>query len=301
MPSQESVTVRQFLLNRKRANAGKKLTVEEMRRDLEAMNAGVSLDPEIKVEKITVEGIPAEWVDAPEAAPERAILYLHGGAYIMGSCNTHRGLAARFSRAASARVLLLEYRLAPENPFPAALEDAVAAYRWLLSAGFAPQCLAVAGDSAGGGLAVATLLKLRDDGVPLPAAAVLMSPWTDLEGTGESVKTKAETDPWLQAEGLRPLASLYLCGQDPRQPLASPIHADLRGLPPMLVHAGEDEILLDDSVRLVERARAAGVEVTFKIWEGMWHVFQGFADVLPEGRQAIAESGEFLKGRLGGF
>ncbi|MGQ9824003.1 MAG: alpha/beta hydrolase [Desulfotomaculales bacterium] len=300
MPSQESAGVRQFLLKRKMAEAGKTFTVEEMRQNLEAMFANRPLEPEIKVEKITAEGIPAEWVDAPNAAPEGAVLYLHGGAYIMGSCNTHRGLAAKFSRAASARVLLIEYRLAPENPFPAALEDAVTAYRWLLSAGFAPQCLAVAGDSAGGGLAVAALLKLRDDGVPLPAAAVLMSPWTDLEGTGESVKTKAEIDPWLQAEGLRPLANLYLRDLDPRHPLASPIYADLRGLPPLLVHVGEDEILLDDSVRLVERARAAGVEVTFKIWEGMWHVFQGFADVLPEGRQAIAEIGEFLKGRLCG-
>lgn len=142
------------------------------------------------------------------------------------------------------------------------------------------------------------LVKLRDDGDPLPAAAVLMSPWTDLEGTGESVKTRAKFDPWLRPEGLRPMATLYIRDLDPRHPLVSPIYADLHGLPPMLVHVGEDEILLDDSVRLVEKARAAGVEVTFKIWAGMWHVFQSFAESVPEGRQAIEEIGEYVVGKL---
>lgn len=299
MASPESLAVRQFLLNHKKNQAGKRFSAEESRRELEAMFGNRPIDPDIRVEKIAVERIPAEWVSAPGAAQDRAILYLHGGGYCMGSCNTHRGMAAKLSRGAFARVLLIEYRLAPEHPFPAALEDAVSAYRWLISTGFAPGRIAVAGDSAGGGLAVATLVRLRDEGDPLPAAAVLMSPWVDLEGTGESVKTRAEIDPWLRAEELRPLATLYIRDLDPRHPLVSPVYADLRGLPPMLVHVGEDEILLDDSVRLAERARAAGIEVTFKIWEGMWHVFQAFAEKVPEARRAVEEIGEFLRGKLG--
>ncbi|MEW6423275.1 MAG: alpha/beta hydrolase [Bacillota bacterium] len=298
MASPESLAIRQFLVNYKKSKSGKQFSAEESRRELEAMFGNRPLDPDVRVEKIAVEGIPAEWVSAPGAAQDRAILYLHGGGYCMGSCNTHRGMAAKLSRAASARALLIEYRLAPENPFPAALEDAVSAYRWLISSGFAPGSVAVAGDSAGGGLAVATLVKLRDEGDPLPAAAVLMSPWTDLEGTGESMKTRAEFDPWLRPEESRPMAALYTRDLDPRHPLVSPIYADLQGLPPMLVHVGEDEILLDDSVRLVERARAAGVEVTFKIWEGMWHVFQAFAEKVPEGRRAIEEIGEYVAGKL---
>jgi len=297
--SPESLAVRKLLKEQQAAQAGKKLTIEEMRQNLEAMFGKLSLDPDVRIEKITIEGIPGEWVTAPNAVGNRVFLYLHGGGYCLGSCNTHRNMGVKLSRATATRVLVIEYRLAPEHPFPAAVEDAVSAYRWLISSGFAPERIVVGGDSAGGGLTMAMLITLRDAGDPLPAAVVLMSPWTDMEGTGESMKTRAEFDPWLKPEELPAMAALYIRDLDPRHPLVSPIYADLQGLPPMLVHVGHDEILLDDSVRLVERARAAGVDVTFKIWENMWHVFQGFAEKVPEGRQAIKEIGDYVAGKLG--
>jgi acetyl esterase/lipase len=223
------------------------------------------------------------------------MLYLHGGGYVIGSLTTHRGLAGRLSQAAKARVLLIDYRLAPEHPFPAAVEDATAAYRWLLAHGCTPARLAIAGDSAGGGLTVATLVALRDAGQPLPAAGVCLSPWTDLEGLGESVTSKASADPIVQKEMLLRLASCYLGDADPRTPLAAPLYADLRGLPPLLVQVGTAEILLDDALRLAERAKAAGVAVTLEAWDDMIHVWQLFAPLLPEGQQAIARIGEFVQ------
>lgn len=274
-------------------------SIEEMRQSMEATFGKVPLDQDVRVEKVTAGGVPGEWVAAPNSVNDGVFLYLHGGAYYMGSCNTHRDLAARLSRVTSTRVLVIEYRLAPEHPFPAALEDAVSAYRWLVSSGISPERIVVGGDSAGGGLAVAMLIALRDAGDPLPATAVLLSPWTDMECTGESLKTRAEFDPWMKPEVLRPTAALYIRDLDPRHPLVSPIYANLQGLPPMLVHVGQDEILLDDSTRLVERARAAGVDVTFKIWEGMWHVFHGWAAYVPEARQAIEEIGEYVVKKLG--
>jgi acetyl esterase/lipase len=192
-------------------------------------------------------------------------------------------------------VLLIDYRLAPEHPHPAAVEDSTRAYRWLLETGSNPKRMAIAGDSAGGGLTVATLVALRDAGVPLPAAAVCLSPWVDLEGIGESMTTKAAVDPMVQREPLLRMASMYLAGQDPRTPLAAPLYADLRGLPPLLIQVGTAETLLDDSVRLAERARAAGVQVTLEPWEDMIHVWQAFAAMLPEGQQAIERIGEFLR------
>jgi monoterpene epsilon-lactone hydrolase len=195
---------------------------------------------------MTVQGIPAEWVIAPNAVEGRVFLYLHGGAYIMGSLNTHRHLAAKLSRSTATKVLLIDYRLTPENPFPAALEDAVKSYRWLVSSGISPEQIVIGGDSAGGGLTLATLLSLRDDGDALPASVVLLSPWTDLEGTGESMESWKEVDPWLSSEATRAIPAMYIHELDPRNPLVSPIYADLGGLPPMLVHVGNDEILLDD-------------------------------------------------------
>jgi acetyl esterase/lipase len=223
------------------------------------------------------------------------MLYLHGGGYVVGSIATHLGLAGRLSRAAAARVLLLNYRLAPEHPFPAAVEDATAAYRWLLGTGVKPGRIAIAGDSAGGGLTVATLVALRDAGEPLPAAGVCQSPWIDLEGAGESVTTKAHVDPLVHKDMLLKMASWYLAGANPRTPLAAPLYADLQGLPPLLVQVGTAEILLDDATRLADRARAAGVAVTLEPWEGMIHVWQLFASILPEGQQAIDRIGAFVR------
>jgi epsilon-lactone hydrolase len=291
MASQESLLVRQYLQMSK-ANQSPEANIETARQGLEALSALTPVGQDITVEKVEIEGIAAEWVTAPNAVEDRVFLYLHGGAYIMGSCNTHRYLASKLSRSTAARVLVPEYRLAPEHPFPAAIEDAVSVYRWLLNSGVSSKNIVIGGDSAGGGLTLATLLSLKDAGDPLPALAVVLSPWTDMEGTGESMVTRAEVDPWLSPDATRLTPALYIRDLDPRHPLVSPIYADLTGLPSLLVHVGNDEILLSDAARLVDRARAAGVEVSFKVWDDMWHVFQTFA--IPEGQQAIDEIGEFV-------
>ena len=243
---------------------------------------------------VDVAGIRAEWVEAPDAAADRVILYLHGGGYVMGSIGTHRAMVARIARASNARALLIDYRLAPEHPFPAAVDDAVAAYRWLVAQGCKSGRIVIAGDSAGGGLALATLLKLRDLGVTLPAAGVGISPWTDLQGTGESVKTKAAIDPMVTQENLAISAKSYYANHDPKDPLISQIHADFRGLPPLLLQVGESEILLDDATRVAARAKAAGVNVELEIWPEMIHVWHVFAKILPEGQQAIDKLGKFV-------
>lgn len=242
-------------------------------------------------------GVSAEWSVAAGVDEAKVVLYVHGGGYVMGSAGSHRDVTGRLSKAAGARVLSLNYRLAPEHPFPAPVDDAVAAYRWLLAQGISPGNIAVAGDSAGGGLAIATLLALRDAGEPLPAAGIGISPWVDMEGTGESMTTRAAVDPVVQKEGLLGMAKLYLGDADPKNPLAAPLHADLAGLPPLLLQVGDAETLLDDSTRLAERARAAGVDVTLKVWDEMPHVWHLFAPILPEGRQAIDEIGSFFQAR----
>lgn len=241
-------------------------------------------------------GVRAEWLEPDNAASDKVMLYLHGGGYAIGSCATHRALAARIAQSCGARALVLDYRLAPEHPFPAALEDAVAGYRWLLQQGISPQDILIAGDSAGGGLALATLVYLRDIGESLPASTFCISPWTDLEGTGESLRTRAKADPWVTRDALA-LGRHYVGAHDPRLPLISPLYADLLGLPAMLIHVGTDEIILSDSTRIAERARAAGVDVTLKVWEGMWHVFHCFAPHVPEANQAIEEAGRFVRKR----
>ncbi|NVM02236.1 MAG: alpha/beta hydrolase [Candidatus Helarchaeota archaeon] len=246
-------------------------------------------------EPLQVGNIPAEWVIAPEIKTDRVILYLHGGGYTMGSINTHRKLVSRISKAAEAQVLLIDYRLAPEHPFPAALEDSTFAYLWLLKEGFNPDKIVIAGDSAGGGLIIATLVKLRDDGEALPAAAVCLSPWTDLGCTGETLRTKADIDPMVRLEDLKLNAKEYLGKKDPKTPLASPIYADLSGLPPILIQVGTSEILLDDANRLAERAKDAGVDVALDPWEEMVHVWQLFSEFLPEGQEAINRIGDYIR------
>jgi acetyl esterase/lipase len=288
------------IINMLRANASAgEPSVAEMRATSEAMSGMLPVPPDVSVMKVTAGPVPAEWVVAPGAIDGRVILYLHGGGYVIGSINTHREFASRLSRAAAARVLLIEYRLAPEHPHPAAVDDATAAYRWLLSNGATPAQLVVAGDSAGGGLTVATLVALRDAGVALPAAGVCLSPWVDLEGIGASMTTKASVDPMVQRDPLRKMAAQYLGGRDPRTPLAAPLYADLRGLPPLLIQVGTAETLLDDSTRLADRARAAGVAVTLEPWDDMIHVWQVFAAMLPEGREAIERIGAFVRQRTG--
>jgi len=272
--------------------------IPTMREGMAAAMAGFVPPADVRYEPVDAGGVPAEWTTAPGARTDRALVYLHGGGYCLGSVATHRGLTARLSRTAGLRVLSVDYRLAPEHPHPAAVEDAVAAVRYAYASGLEPARVAVGGDSAGGGLSVAALLALRDLRLPLPAAGVCISPWTDLSASGESVRTRAELDPLLDAEDLSRLADAYLGGRDARTPLASPLFADLRGLPPLLVHVGTAEILLDDATRLAESARDVGVDVELEVWDDMIHVWHAFADALPEGVQAIEGIAGFLEKRL---
>jgi acetyl esterase/lipase len=275
------------------------LTFEEMRANFEQEASFFSVPADVRCEDVDAGGVPGEWIMTPEATAERVILYLHGGAYTIGSVKTHRELISHLSRTAGARALAINYRLAPEHPFPAAVEDATTAYRWLLKNGVEPGRIVIAGDSAGGGLTVAALVALRDAGDSPPAAGVCLSPWVDMEGIGESMKAKAEVDPLIQREGLLEMAKAYLGSANPRTPLAAPLYADLTGLPPLLIHVGTAETLLDDSVRLAERARSAGVDVVLEAWEDMIHVWHFFASILPEGQQAIDRIGEFIRERTG--
>lgn len=270
-------------------------TVEEARAGFEQIAGMFPVDGDIKREAVEAGGVKAEWVSTPNGDPGRAILYLHGGGYVIGSINTHRALAARLARAAKARVLVIDYRLAPEHPHPAAVEDSVAAYRGMLGQGLKPARIVVAGDSAGGGLTVATLVAIRDAKLPLPAAGACLSPWVDLEGVGASMATKADADPIVQKAGIEQMAAAYLAGKDPRTPLAAPLYADLTGLPPLLIQVGTAETLLDDASRLAERARKAGVAVSYEASEDMIHVWHLFASMLDEGQEAIDRIGEFVR------
>ncbi len=267
-------------------------TVRQMRGAMEKVAERVAQD--VTCEPVTAGGVPAEWIAAPGAAQDRVILYLHGGGYVMGSIKTHRAMIARISRAAQAKALALDYRLAPEHPFPAAVEDAAAAYRWLLAQGYKPGKIVISGDSAGGGLVLATLLALRDAQTPLPAAAVPISAWSDMEGTGASMKTRASKDPMVANGSLLDMAKVYVGNADRRNPLASPLHGDYRGLPPMLMQVGDAEILLDDSTRVAEKAKAAGVKVDLEVWPEMVHVWHVYAKILPEGQQAIDRIGRYV-------
>jgi monoterpene epsilon-lactone hydrolase len=271
------------------------LSIEEQRAQMETGFTQFQLPMDVRCDSVDAGGVPAEWITTPGVVAERVIYYLHGGGYVLGSINTHREMVSRLSRAANARVLIIDYRLAPENPFPAALDDSVAAYRWLLSVGVAPARLVIAGDSAGGGLTVATLVALRDAGEPLPRTGVCLSPWVDLECLGESMATKAGIDPMVTRDSVLMLAKAYLGDANPRTPLASPLYADLAGLPPLLIQVGTTEALFDDAKRLADRARAAGVDVTLEPWDDMVHVWHLFAAILPEGQQAIDRIGKFIR------
>ena len=273
---------------------------EGRRRSFEQMVDGFTIDVPARYSRVNAGGVTAEWVAADGASDSRVVLYFHGGGYIIGSPRTHRPMMAHLSRDSAARVLSLDYRLAPEHPFPAPVEDAVASYRWLLQEGFDPSRIALGGDSAGGGLTVAALVQIRYLGLPVPAAGVCVSPWVDMEGLGESMETRAEADPMVGRENLMVSAKTYLGGADPRAPLAAPLYADLRGLPPLLIQVGDAEVLLDDSTRLAGIAREAGVKVQMDVWDDMIHVWPLFAPILPEGKQAIAQAGEFIKKHTGG-
>jgi acetyl esterase/lipase len=274
--------------------------IEIVRRRFRRMEALVPPPPRgTRIEHISANGVPAEMIATRVSAPDRHVLYLHGGAYTVGSPRLYRHFTWRMANAARARLVAIEYRLAPDHPYPAALEDAVASYRWLLAQGADPRRVAIAGDSAGGGLALATLMKLRDTRQPLPRAAVALSPWTDLALTGDSLNANAASDPMLVAAEVPRLASFYLGGADPHDPYASPLYGDPHGLPPTLFQVGSDEILRDDAVRMADRMKAAGCTVELQVWPRMPHVFQVMAAVMPEARAAMAEIARFLHAALG--
>jgi monoterpene epsilon-lactone hydrolase len=235
-----------------------------------------------------------EWVERIDGAHAATILYLHGGGYYFCSPQTHRSIVYGLAKRSAARVFSLDYRLAPENPFPAALDDALAAYRQLIADGAAPESIVIAGDSAGGGLALATLIALRDAGERLPAGALLFSPWTDLAATGASIQTNDGLDPMFQGASIGRAAQLYLGGAPATHPYASPLYADLQGLPPLFMQVGGTEVLLDDSRRVADKARAAGVEVDFSVWPKMPHVWQLWAPFLPEARRALDLAARFV-------
>jgi monoterpene epsilon-lactone hydrolase len=274
-------------------------TTDDDRLSYERIMSVLPLEDDIETVRVGVNGIPAEWVSAPESEDHRVVLYLHGGGYLFGSTRTHRVMLAHLARAAKAQVLALDYRLAPEIPFPAPVEDSVSAYQWLLAKGIAPKNIVIGGDSAGGGLVVAALVALRGVGEPMPAAGVCISPWNDMESTGKSMITNAESDPSVSKERLLKIAAVYLDGKDPQAPLASPIHADLTGLPPLLLQVGGIEVLLDDSTMLKERAEKVGVSVEMEVWDDMPHVWHHYAPILPEARKAIGKIGEFVQEHTG--
>jgi acetyl esterase/lipase len=249
----------------------------------------------VNVNRANADGIPAAWILPDNAQQNAVILHLHGGGYVIGGIDSHQMMCSVMAKRTGFNLLLPEYRLAPEHPFPAALEDAQKSYRWLLSQGYQPQNIFISGDSAGGGLAVSTVLALRQANMPLPAALVCISPWADLTFKGQSHLTQIKSEVLLTADKLLNWQRFYTATQDPSNPLISPIYASFHDFPPMLIQVGSNEVLLDDSRLLAEKARQDGANVTLKIWPEMWHVWHAVGELMPESRQAFDEIGEFLK------
>ncbi len=274
--------------------------VAEQRQAMDKTAEFFPLGEDVVRQETDAGGVPAEWLTPETASDDGVLMYLHGGGYCIGSMTSHRHMIANIARAAGIRSLSVGYRLSPEHPFPAGLDDAVTAYRWLLDEGTPPESIVIGGDSAGGGLTLATLLKLREDGLDQPACAVLLSPWTDLTGSGDSIRTHAARDPILNPDHTAHIADWYADGADVAQPLISPLFADPKGLPPLLVQVGGAEILLDDSTRFVEAAREQGVDVELEVWDDMFHVWHYYADWIPEGREAIEKIADFVSAKFAG-
>jgi epsilon-lactone hydrolase len=297
MPSPESAEV--FKANQELLaawTASPDLTIDDFRRIFEEFLGELAIPDDATFIEVDAGGVPAIWASAPGASSDRVVVHLHSGGLVMGSAHGYRAFGANLSAATGARVLLVDYRLAPEHPFPAQLDDALAAYRWVLSTGLAPEAVVLCGDSGGGGLGLAALLALRDTGEPLPAAGVAISPVTDWTLSGESMVSNAASDPLVPGPDLLAMLRPMVLGEhgDPRDPLASPVFGDYTGLPPLLVMAGSIETLRDDGIRVVQAANAAGVDVTWLEGEGMVHIWPIFADRLPEAREAIERIGSFV-------
>ena len=271
----------------------------DIRKSMDA-RLGSKVPDDVTVTACDAGGVPAEWTITPGADAACVMLYLHGGGYVLGSLDSHRAFVAVAGRATGCRTLALHYRLAPEHKFPAAVEDAVAGYRYLLAQGVQPGKIVVAGDSAGGGLVVAALLAIRSAGLPQPAGGWCISPWVDMEGIGASMQDKAAADPMVQKAGLMQMTAAYLQGANPRDPLAAPIYGDLAGLAPLLIQVGAAETLLDDAIRLARVAGAADVPVTLEIWPEMIHVWPVFHLQLTAGRRAIGNAGAWMRAAMAG-
>ena len=286
----EILALRELIASRPRATE-----IAQRRRDMDARGRQFGVASDVTVEKVSAGGVPAEWTTTPSADRNAAVLFLHGGGYVIGSLDSHRHVASEIGRASGARALAIDYRMAPEHPFPAAVEDALAAYRFLLDSGILPARICIAGDSAGGGLVVAAMLAIRGAELPQPGCGWCISPWVDLACTGASMLDNATRDPTVQQPGVLEFAGIYLAGADPRSPLASPIHGDLRGLPPLLIQAGSVETLLDNSLSLARVAGLADVPVELQFWPEMIHVWHLFHPMLSAGRRAIASGGAFVE------
>jgi epsilon-lactone hydrolase len=274
------------------------IPLPEMRSRAEASTRWLPIPRHVAVQPVHAGGVPAEWVIPKGAPDDRVLLYAHGGAWVFCSPRTHRAMVAQLALAGGIKALSLDYRLAPEFPFPAALDDCMAAYRWLLHEGIDPHKIIIAGDSAGGNLILAMLLALRDAGDPLPSAAVGLSPAIDLAKSGKKTPNNTGKDPVLHRLQKSPLHLGYIGDHDPRDPLISPIYGDLHGLPPVLIHVGSDESLMDEVIRFVDCARQARVDAQVVVWRGMWHVFQIFGPLMPEARDSIQQIGKFIRERL---
>ena len=274
-------------------------TLQDLRAMYDGLGALFPTAADVTLSPGTVAGQAVEWTSTPAADANRVLLYLHGGGYVIGSLASHRHLAAELGRACGTRTLAVDYRLAPEHAYPAAVDDALAAYRHLLYQGIKPGHIAIAGDSAGGGLTVATLLAIKAAGLAQPACGVCISPWVDLEAKGASMDGKSAEDPMVQRQGLLDWAGLYLNGADPKSPTAAPIYGDLTGLAPLLIQVGSAETLLDDSIRLAGVAGAAEVDVKLEVWPQMIHVWHFFYPMLTEARTAIVGAGAFVRGKMG--
>ena len=295
MADGQVVALRELLAQRPRPTA-----IAERRASFDAFAKVFATAADITVEKVSANGVEAEWTRAPGADASRAVLYVHGGGYVIGSLDSHRHLASEIARDIGGRTLALHYRLAPEHPFPAPVEDTIAGYRYLLGLGLKPANIAIAGDSAGGGLVVAALVAIRDAGLPQPACGWCISPWVDMEGIGGSMTSLAGVDPMVQKEPLLEMSKLYLNGADPRSPLAAPLYANLRGIAPLLIQAGAAETLLDDAVRLAGVAGAADVPVTLEVWPEMVHVWHLFHPRLTAGRRAIGVGARYVRTAMDG-
>lgn len=291
MASPESAQIRKTLVKDTPSNTP--LAVQRQEWETAALLA--QLPPNISIEPIEANGVACEWVIGSRADRNKVLLWVHGGGFTSGSAKTHRELASHLSEATGVAVLLPDYRLAPESPFPAAIADVTAVYQWLIVQGKDAKAIVIGGDSAGANLAVESLISLQASGQPLPAAVVLTSPWLDLTQSGETITTHAEADPTTTREGLDAAAKLYAGGKDAGDPLISPLFAELHDLPPMLIQVGGDEILLSDSTRFAERLKAAGVQAELDIWPEMWHTWHGWMETLPEARRAIEAIGQYVK------